>query len=114
MNRDGSARSAALRRLQQMYPEDFRRLLTEETVARRPVAAPIVETAGSSTVHPKLLPVYPDAGKALGGLGRTKVYELITSGELRTVKIGRRRFVPASAIDEYVSRLVSQQEEVDQ
>lgn len=51
-----------------------------------------------------LLPI-PDAREALGGLGRTKVYELIASGELRTVKIGRRRFVPASAVEEYVSRL---------
>lgn len=56
-------------------------------------------------MQPVLLPVYPDAGQALGGLGRTKVYELITSGELRTVKIGRRRFVPASAVEEYVARL---------
>lgn len=47
----------------------------------------------------------PDAREALGRLGRTKTYELIASGELRTVKIGRRRFVPASAVDEYVSRL---------
>ncbi len=59
-------------------------------------------------MNPVLLPVYPDAGKALGGLGRTKVYELITTGELRTVKIGRRRFVPASAVEEYVARLEQQ------
>ncbi|MCU1669508.1 MAG: hypothetical protein JWP40_2435 [Blastococcus sp.] len=59
-------------------------------------------------MNPVLLPVYPDAGKALGGLGRTKVYELITSGQLRTVKIGRRRFVPTTAIDEYVARLQQQ------
>ncbi len=59
-------------------------------------------------MQPVLLPVYPDAGQALGGLGRTKVYELITSGELRTVKIGRRRFVPASAVEEYVARLEQQ------
>ncbi|RBY92948.1 helix-turn-helix domain-containing protein [Blastococcus sp. TF02A-30] len=56
-------------------------------------------------MQPVLLPIYPDTGLALGGLGRTKVYELITSGELRTVKIGRRRFVPASAVEEYVARL---------
>lgn len=52
-----------------------------------------------------LLPVHPDASRALGGLGRTKMYELITSGELQTVKIGRRRFVPASAVERYVVRL---------
>lgn len=56
-------------------------------------------------MQPVLLSVYPDTGQALGGLGRTKVYELIASGELRTVKIGRRRFVPASAVEEYVARL---------
>ncbi|MGY1680712.1 helix-turn-helix domain-containing protein [Geodermatophilus sp. SYSU D01176] len=59
-------------------------------------------------MQPVLLPIYPDAGQALGGLGRTKVYELITSGKLRTVKIGRRRFVPASAVMEYVARLEQQ------
>jgi excisionase family DNA binding protein len=59
-------------------------------------------------MNPVLLPVYPDTGKALGGLGRTKVYELITSGQLRTVKIGRRRFVPAAAVEEYVARLEHQ------
>jgi excisionase family DNA binding protein len=52
-----------------------------------------------------LLPIWPDTGAALGGLGRTKIYELIASGELRTVKIGRRRFIPADAIREYVARL---------
>lgn len=56
-------------------------------------------------MQPVLLSIYPDTGRAIGGLGRTKVYELITSGELRTVKIGRRRFVPASAVEEYVARL---------
>ncbi len=59
-------------------------------------------------MNPVLLPVYPDAGKALGGLGRTKVYELISSGELRTVTIGRRRFVPVTAVEEYVARLERQ------
>jgi excisionase family DNA binding protein len=52
-----------------------------------------------------LLPIWPDTGTALGGLGRTKIYELIASGELRTVKIGRRRFIPVTAVQEYVARL---------
>ncbi len=50
----------------------------------------------------------PAAGESLGGLGRTKIYELIAAGELRTVKIGRRRLIPASAIAEYVAWLESQ------
>ncbi|HUO39589.1 MAG TPA: excisionase family DNA-binding protein, partial [Mycobacterium sp.] len=31
------------------------------------------------------------------GIGRTKLYELIDSGELRSVKIGSRRFVTDAA-----------------
>lgn len=43
----------------------------------------------------------------LGGLGRTRVFDLIASGQLASVKIGRRRFVPDSAIAAYVERLKS-------
>lgn len=41
----------------------------------------------------------------LGGLGRSKLWELISSGELRSVKIGKRRLVPEQAICEYIARL---------
>jgi excisionase family DNA binding protein len=41
----------------------------------------------------------------LGGLGRSKLWELIGSGELRSVKIGKRRLVPEQAICEYIERL---------
>lgn len=39
------------------------------------------------------------------GLGRTTVFGLISSGELRSVKVGRRRLVPAAALDEYIANL---------
>lgn len=38
-------------------------------------------------------------------LSRSVIYELIRSGRLRTVKEGRARRVPASAIAEYVALL---------
>lgn len=41
----------------------------------------------------------------LGGIGRTKYFELLASGELESVRIGRRRFVPADALGAYVDRL---------
>ena len=44
----------------------------------------------------------------LGGLGRSKFWELISSEELRSVKIGKRRFVPEQAICEYIERLERQ------
>jgi len=43
------------------------------------------------------------------GISRTALYQLINDGKLRTVKIGRRRLVPAEAIDELVSGLADQQ-----
>ncbi|MFI7586268.1 helix-turn-helix domain-containing protein [Spongisporangium articulatum] len=38
-------------------------------------------------------------------LSRTVIYELIRSGRLRSVKEGRARLIPASAIREYLSLL---------
>ena len=39
------------------------------------------------------------------GLSRSKIYELLSSGDLPSVKIGRRRLIPAVAIDTWVSGL---------
>ncbi|WP_435601227.1 helix-turn-helix domain-containing protein [Streptomyces sp. C10-9-1] len=38
-------------------------------------------------------------------MSRTVIYDLIRAGRLRTVKEGRARFIPASAINEYVALL---------
>jgi excisionase family DNA binding protein len=38
-------------------------------------------------------------------VGRTRVYELMRSGDLRSVKIGHLRRVSATAVAEYVARL---------
>jgi excisionase family DNA binding protein len=46
----------------------------------------------------------PDTMRVLN-LSRTVVYELIRTGRLRTVKEGRTRLIPASAIAEYVALL---------
>lgn len=46
----------------------------------------------------------PEARRRLR-LGLTKFYELINSGELRTVKIGARRLVSEDAITEFIARL---------
>lgn len=39
------------------------------------------------------------------GIGRTKLYELIASGELRSVRIGGARRVSATALAEFVAAL---------
>lgn len=38
------------------------------------------------------------------GIGRTLAYSLVASGELRTIKLGTRRIVPADAIDELLAK----------
>lgn len=50
--------------------------------------------------------LYPksDAAEQLGVSERV-LDRLIAAGEVETVKIGRRRLVPADALDEYVERL---------
>jgi len=48
-----------------------------------------------------LLLTVEEAAEALA-IGRTKAYELIDSGALRSVKIGRCRRVPVAAMHEFV------------
>lgn len=42
---------------------------------------------------------------ALLRLGRCKVYDLIRSGELESIKVGRARRVPADAVDTFIAQL---------
>jgi hypothetical protein len=41
----------------------------------------------------------------LGGIGHTTLYELIKSGELVKVNIGRRSFITSESLAAYVQRL---------
>lgn len=46
-----------------------------------------------------------DAAAIWLSVGKTKVEELVHDGVLETVYIGRRRLVPAEALDDYIKRL---------
>lgn len=48
-----------------------------------------------------------DEACAVTGLGRTKLYELIGSGQLITTTIGRRRLVVVRSLLELVDRTIS-------
>jgi excisionase family DNA binding protein len=52
----------------------------------------------------KMLFPIPDAAETLG-IGRSRLYELMDSGQIESVHIGRRRLVPAQALEAYVESL---------
>lgn len=56
-----------------------------------------------SDAEPLLLKV-EEAAKRLG-IGRTKMYSLVMSGEIESVPVGRLRRIPAECLHEYVQRL---------
>ena len=66
--------------------------LREELVAEAPAA----------DAPPRLLSI-EQACAALGGIARSTLYQLLDRGELRSVTVGRRRLIPASAIAEYAA-----------
>ena len=44
-----------------------------------------------------------DTEEALN-LGHTKVCELIADGDIKSIKVGRRRLIPPTAIDEFIAQ----------
>jgi excisionase family DNA binding protein len=58
----------------------------------------------TQTEVPAVLYRVDEAARALR-LSRSVIYELIRSGQLRSVKQGTRRLIPVSALNEYVASL---------
>lgn len=49
------------------------------------------------------LAVSPADAARLIGLGRTRLYEEIRSGKLRSFKLGKRRLIPITALQEWIA-----------
>ncbi len=49
------------------------------------------------------LSVSVEEAARLLGLGRSNLFKLIESGELRSVKVGSRRLVPRRALEEFLA-----------
>lgn len=49
----------------------------------------------------------PEEAAAVLGIGRTKVYELMLSNAIESVKIGASRRIPTDALDTFVAALRS-------
>jgi excisionase family DNA binding protein len=50
--------------------------------------------------------VTPEEAARRLSVGRTTIYELMSSGELQSVNIGRCRRVPVSSLSSFVNRLI--------
>jgi excisionase family DNA binding protein len=61
------------------------------------------QTAEETAETPRLLSI-KQACRILG-LGRSNLYTMMASGRVRSVTVGRRRFVPREAIDEFIATL---------
>ena len=60
--------------------------------------------SASNHPHAPLLVTVAEAAELLG-IGRSKLYELIGEGLIRTVHIGRARRVPVAALNDFVGSL---------
>lgn len=56
---------------------------------------------------PPLVPVSHAGPKYLGGLSRSTIYQLIGSGDLVRVTIGRRAFITGASIHRFLSQLIA-------
>jgi excisionase family DNA binding protein len=67
----------------------------------------IEELSKSRIGYPMLVTVEEAAG--LLRIGRTTAYELVISGKIQSVKVGRRRLVVRDGIRDYVEELLRSQ-----
>ena len=61
------------------------------------------QSLGAAHEMPRLLSI--KQASSILGLSRTSLYALMASGQLRSVTVGRRRFVPREAIEEFIAGL---------
>lgn len=65
---------------------------------REEIAAASTAQAGAP---PRLLSI--DEAAAAAGIGRSLLYNLIGRGEVRSVRVGRRRLIPSDAVAELIA-----------
>ena len=65
--------------------------------------APYAETRSSTVIA-----VSPEEVARLLGIGKTLLYEQLMNGALSSIKIGKRRVIQMSAIEEFLTRKKNQ------
>lgn len=81
--------------------------MTARTITPHPVETATAAAAGRPTNDGKYLYCVSDAMRLLS-LSRSVIYELLRSGELRSVRVRSARRIPASALAEFVAALERQ------
>ena len=61
---------------------------------------------------PRLLLTVPEAAEALA-ISRSKIYELLAAGLVRSVRIDGSRRVPVEALETYIAGLLDREEAAD-
>src|SRR5690606_3287173 len=87
---------------QYLLQHDVSRTVTREGAERK---VPMEPRHAAVEVARLTVDVWPELGRLLG-VGRNKAYELVNSGEIRALRVGRRIVVPQSAVEEYLSGTV--------
>ena len=77
------------------------RAATEALVAA--ILAAVKAEAATTADAPDRLYGIPEAAAVLG-IGRSAIYDELAAGRLRSVKVGRRRLIPAGAIGQYIEQ----------
>ncbi|MEK6206944.1 MAG: helix-turn-helix domain-containing protein [Chloroflexota bacterium] len=80
---------------------------TRRPRSRRP-APEAVRQREPPRVAPLLLK--PEEAADALGIGRTRVYQLMREGELRSLKIGKSRRIPVAALEAFVGQLEAELE----
>ncbi|MCL4743293.1 MAG: helix-turn-helix domain-containing protein [Phycisphaerales bacterium] len=63
---------------------------------------PILSREGAPGLEPLLVPA-PETRRLLGGISARKLSQMVASGELPSVRIGRRRLFPMDGLRRYVA-----------
>ncbi|GAA3616286.1 helix-turn-helix domain-containing protein [Streptomyces chitinivorans] len=64
----------------------------------------LIADHGSDSGDPTLVALTVEEAARRIGIGRTKLYEYVSSGEIASVKIGSLRRIPAEAVNDFLTR----------
>jgi|SRR3989304_2646425 len=75
------------------------RAALDELVAA--LLAAVTEVAAVGAAPDRLLDVH--SASAMLGIGRSRLYDEIGAGRLRSIKVGRRRLIPSGAVADFIA-----------